>query len=610
MTIVANALITLNLSVSPLLVDLILKRNLKKQTVYFHISRYVFLAFLYNVFNICLFSFYKNNSAGNSLLYLIGKLNIKYIAAATVISIFYVMIFNRIKIFLKFDLICQKHLIFSLLFALFFINASLRFNEMYKDVPLDQLIFHIKFPVAGANFFMITNFLVPLIIDTIVMVFIITLILSIKVKIKTKTICFPIRLIKKAVPPLAILLPLIGIVTLVIVLGVPKYLNVLDSRPSTVYEDHYIDPANIDITFPEKKRNLIVVFVESLETGFLKIENGGSFYEDLVPEIGYLAEENINFSQNDGIGGVVQLNGTGWTIAGIVSQYSGVPLMLPLVEGNSYGLLGEEFIPGAYGIGDVLNKAGYKNYFILGSEAEFGGRDKYFKTHGDATIYDYRYFHDNNFISKDYKVWWGFEDRKLYQFAKEKLLEISSDSPFFLTLLTVDTHPVDGYLDNEAEKTFGSQYENVLRNMSRLLYDFVLWLKDQDFFENTTVVILGDHLYMDSSVFQEDYVKETDRRFPINIFINSLLDDTKVKNRVFSSFDIFPALVDSIGATYNSDGLALGRSMNKGASTLLEYLGVDSFQNSISKKSYFYNTLWGTQNNMLSSLPKNQLTMR
>jgi phosphoglycerol transferase len=264
------------------------------------------------------------------------------------------------------------------------------------------------------------------------------------------------------------------------------------------------------------------------------------------------------------------------------------------MQGNDYGTLSDEFMPNAFGLGDILNKEGYKNYFILGSESEFGGRDKYFKTHGNTTLYDYNYFHDNNFIQKGYKVWWGFEDRKLYQFAKNKLSEIALASPFFLTLLTVDTHPVDGYLDEKAEKVFDAQYKNVLRDMSKQLYDFILWLKDQDFWGNTTVVILGDHLYMDSSLFMKTY-EYNDKRFPINIFINSLLDDKKTKNRKFSSFDIFPTLVDSIGGIYDSDGLALGRSMSKGILTLLETLGLDDIQDNLNKKSYLYNTLWGIE---------------
>jgi phosphoglycerol transferase len=388
------------------------------------------------------------------------------------------------------------------------------------------------------------------------------------------------------------LFPFAGIVEVTITLDVPEYFNALNDSPSTFYEDYYIDPAGVTITFPEKKRNLIVIFIESLETGFLMVENGGKFTENLLPEIQRLAEENINFSQNNRIGGSVQVGGTGWTIAGMVSQYSGVPLTIPFMQGNDYATLADEFMPNAYGLGDILNKEGYKNYFMLGSEAEFGGRDKYFKTHGDTILYDYNYFRDNNFIQNGYKVWWGFEDRKLYQFAKDKLPEIAASSPFFLTLLTADTHPSDGYLDEKAEKIFDSRFKNVLRDMSKQIYEFILWLQDQDFYENTTVVILGDHLYMDSSIFPEGYENE-DKRFPINIFINSLLDDTETKNRKFSPFDIFPTLVDSIGGIYDSDGLALGRSMNKGILTLLETLGSNNLQGNLGKKSYLYNTFWG-----------------
>jgi phosphoglycerol transferase len=559
----------------------------------FHIGRYIYLFFICNAFCIYLFSSYRHDTTGNSLAYLIKKLNIKYIATASFIDISVFMIFGILKTPVKFEFIKQKYLIFSLALTSFLMAISFKYQELYRTVPLDQLLFHIRFPVAGANFIMITSIVVPVMIFTTIVTSAIMLILSIRIHVKSTVVYIPIRRIKPVIPAMAVLFPVIGIVTLAAALDVPKYLDSLGGRPSSFYEERYINPANVDIEFPEEKRNLIVIFIESLETGFLTIENGGNFHENLMPEVEYLARENLNFSQNDGIGGHIQLSGTGWTIAGIASQYSGIPLVIPFINGNNYGILGENFMPSAYSLGDVLKRAGYKNYFILGSDAEFGARDKYFRTHGNTIIYDYRYFHDNNFIPIDYRVWWGFEDRKLYQFAKEKLPEISKSAPFFLTLLTVDTHPAGGYLDNEAEIVFDAQYKNVQRDMSRQLYDFVLWLGDQDFFENTTVVILGDHLYMDSSVFQEDYLKKADKRFPINIFINSLLDEGKTKNRTFSSFDIFPALVDSIGGIYNSGGLALGRSMNNGVPTLLEELGTDHVQNNITKKSYLYNTLWG-----------------
>jgi hypothetical protein len=51
-------------------------------------------------------------------------------------------------------------------------------------------------------------------------------------------------------------------------------------------------------------------------------------------------------------------------------------------------------------------------------------------------------------------------------------------------------------------------------------------------------------------------------------------------------------LIDSIGGIYGPDGLALGRSMNKGVPTLLENLGVDTIQDNINKKSYLYNSCY------------------
>ncbi|MDR1838357.1 MAG: LTA synthase family protein [Treponema sp.] len=390
---------------------------------------------------------------------------------------------------------------------------------------------------------------------------------------------------------IVVMLPVAGFIYLINAVGLPSYIKYYQT-PTVFYEENYIFPEDAHITFPELKRNLIVIFVEGLETGYLPIENGGAFTENLMPEVVYLAENNINFSLNEGIGGPVQLSGAGWTIAGIVAYYSGLPLAVRFMDGNNYGSLGSKFLPGAYSIGDILHDAGYRSYFILGSDIAFGGRDKYFKTHRDTVIYDYNYFHDNNYIPNSYSVWWGIEDRKLYEFSKTKISEISSEEPFFITLLTVDTHPSDGYLDDEAEIVFDSQYKNVIRDMSRQLYAFVDWLKQQDFYENTTIVILGDHLYMDWSFFPNtDGTTESYNRYPINIFINSLLNQSNVKNRIFSHFDMLPTIIESIGGIFDSEGLALGRSMLNGH-TLLEKYGEAEINRQLRSKSSLYDLFW------------------
>lgn len=71
--------------------------------------------------------------------------------------------------------------------------------------------------------------------------------------------------------------------------------------------------------------------------------------------------------------------------------------------------------------------------------------------------------------------------------------------PFNLTMLTVDTHFEDGYECELCPDTFGkNQYANVMACSSKQVKAFVDWVSEQDFAENTTIVISGDHPTMDS----------------------------------------------------------------------------------------------------------------
>jgi phosphoglycerol transferase len=232
-------------------------------------------------------------------------------------------------------------------------------------------------------------------INALLMLMFFLYVLSVKIYVNEHSVFIPFSRHRKACTLIAALLLAAGIAYTAVSLGIPQYLFGTPETPSTFYEEHYISPDSASITFPVKKRNLIVIFVESLETGFLTTEDGGAFAENLIPEIAELARNHVNFSGDDGIGGAVQLYGTEWTIAGITSYYSGVPLALSFLnqtEWNNYGKLGDDFLPGASGIGDILRDAGYNSYFFLGSDIAFGGRDKYFKTHKDTVIFDYNYF--------------------------------------------------------------------------------------------------------------------------------------------------------------------------------------------------------------------------
>ena len=100
---------------------------------------------------------------------------------------------------------------------------------------------------------------------------------------------------------------------------------------------------------------------------------------------------------------------------------------------------------------------------MIGSDATFGGRRTYFESHGKTEIFDYTTAVEEGKIPEGYWVWWGYEDQKLFENAKEKLSEIGTkDEPFNFTMLTVDTHFEDGYVCEQCQNEFGdNQYANV-----------------------------------------------------------------------------------------------------------------------------------------------------
>ncbi len=361
----------------------------------------------------------------------------------------------------------------------------------------------------------------------------------------------------------------------------------LQSQNSTWIEEEYVEPDSSLLSFPEQKRNLIYIYLESMESAYTSTENGGAFQEDLIPELTELAKENLHFSSGVGtLGGAVQVENTGWTIAGMFAQTAGLSLKMP-IDSNTMGEY-SSFFPGVTSLGELLEAAGYKNYLMIGSDAVFGGRKNYFTQHGDYTIYDYYWALEEGKIPEDYFVFWGFEDWRLIEMAKEELLTIAEqEEPFNFTMLTVDTHFPDGYICPLCREEHDSSYKNALSCSSRQIAAFVEWISRQDFYEDTTIIIAGDHLTM-ASEFVEEMPAGTERS-SYHVIINSPVEAAKTENRVFTTLDMFPTTLAALGVEIEGDRLALGTNLFSDRETLAEEYGIATMNQELSKKSEFYN---------------------
>ena len=354
-----------------------------------------------------------------------------------------------------------------------------------------------------------------------------------------------------------------------------------------IYDKYYIDTATVELTFPEKKKNLVYIYMESMEMSLADESHGGGKSVNVIPELTDIALENDCFNGDTNIlNGARSLYNSTWTIAGLVAQTSGLPLGINHVLTNNINSI-SSFMPGATTLGDILEKEGYHNVFMLGSDAKFGNRDVYFKEHGNYDIDDYYWARNNNKLpDKSYYVWWGYEDDKLFTYAKEELTSLAeSDEPFALSLLTVDTHFVDGYLCDDCPDTFTSQYSNVLACSSKKVSELVEWIEAQPWSEDTVIVLNGDHLCMDSKYYEDmpdDYERKT-----YTAIINSSKKEPDT-TRLYSTMDLFPTTLSAMGVTIKGDRLGLGTDLYSDTPTLLEELGENYLNYELSLNSTFY----------------------
>ena len=468
----------------------------------------------------------------------------------------------------------------------------------FGDMSIDQLLINLVSPVSGANDTdFISAFEGPVLLT----------ILATSVTVLLFVVLRRILAQKQDLPKSKALLFLrrhfAGIASAVILLGGLSYgiyayhlTDVIHAylSKSTIIDDNYVDPRDVNIQFPEKKRNLIHIYLESMENSYMSKELGGFMDENLIPELTQLATEGYSFSHLDqGFGGPQSAVGTTWSVASMVNMTTGLPMKTP-TEPNAYGSA-DNFLPGAYTLGDLLAQQGYEQTLMFGADADFGGLTYYYRSHGDFKIMDYKYAKQNGLIPKNYQVWWGFEDDKLFSFAKEEITRLSqTGKPFHFVMETADTHRPDGYLSPHAPTPHENQYANVLSYNSAQVYEFVRWIQQQPFYDNTTVVIIGDHLSMETNFFEFYDFDEDYHRSQYNVILNPAPSvpqkrDEMMFNRIYANFDMFPTILSSMGVTIEGSRLGIGTDLFSGKKTLFEEYGFEYANEELGKMSVLYN---------------------
>lgn len=534
--------------------------------------------------------------------------------------------FNKFKNILKKSFkIFIKIANFLIIFTTIFLHFLVKWlKKSFHDIPFNDILFNIFMPIKGTEQNLVNQFILTCLLPTIfysIPTFIIVNKLLTKIQKKRNNVLshkifkkrsifnitvtnsiliFKLKIFNKKlkikIRRLFILIALIVLEIFCVYSSLSTGFKTLkidaflkeNKQNSNFIKNNYKDPKKIKIFFPEKKRNLIYIFAESMESSYFSKELGGNEEQNLLKPLTKLTDENLNFSNNDKFGGAYSTFGSKFTTAGLVSQTLGIPLKISpkivnLTQNHVY------FFNNAYGLGNILKKAGYNQMFMVGSDKKFGNRDVLMENHGNYEIFDYYSAIDEKKIEPNHKVWWGIEDSVLFEIAKEKLTKLSQlNKPFNFTILTTNTHCPEGFLEPNCEPKFDDNYSNAIYYSAKQINKFVRWIQKQPFYENTTIIIAGDHLSMAKKHFVKYDKNSNFKRTIFNLFINCEIKPRKDKNRIFNSLDMFPTTLASLGVKIKGNRLGLGTNLFSKIKTLSEIYGIDYVDNELTKHSNFY----------------------
>lgn len=175
----------------------------------------------------------------------------------------------------------------------------------------------------------------------------------------------------------------------------------------------------------------------------------------------------------------------------------------------------------------------------------------------------------------------------IFGFAKDYLN--AANKPFALYISTLDTHGPQGFVDKEHCPNLDNSYESAYLCIDKVVSDFIDYLQNSRFKDNTTIIILGDHL--SSAYFIKAPIIS---RSVYNAFINAKWTKTPthklIKGRIISHFDITPLILDSLGIRAESFGL--GRNPLYGKTLIESAFNIDSFNDELKLRNKIYDSLW------------------
>lgn len=162
-------------------------------------------------------------------------------------------------------------------------------RKTWPNLSMEELVYQLKAPIAGTSHDLLMSYICS---SALIAAAALILLILVSIFLREK---------RKAHVAFGMICIAAGAASIVYsindvwaALDVKDYLK-NQSTYNTVVEDNYVDPDRVNITFPEQKRNLIYLYLESMESTYADKASGGAFDKNYIPELTQLAADNISF---------------------------------------------------------------------------------------------------------------------------------------------------------------------------------------------------------------------------------------------------------------------------------------------------------------------------
>lgn len=421
---------------------------------------------------------------------------------------------------------------FSIVGLGYFIQAT------FGHVSVDQAVWHLVY-AEGAAMVMSEVFYVECAVDVLLVPFLVALCAALTHTWAAPRLAGWSRKLLRGAPALA---SLAAVFVLALQFSVFSYAAAY-LEPDQFAQD-FVAAEQVRTT-AERKRNLILIYAESLEAAY---SDPALFGRDLLAPL--RAQGGHSFTYRPAAG-------ANWTTAGIVATQCGVPLRV--YAQNDVRLRGGDkaFLPGATCLGDVLQAHGYHNVFLGGAPLSFAGKGRFLRDHGYQETWGREEWERHGAKPEDFNVW-GLWDAAMFERARTTLDRLhASGQPFNLTLLTLDTHNPFGFLSPACRRQGAGNFEGIVACSAREIAAFIAYAQKKGYLENTVVVVMGDHLALPNPVYDK-LAQGGPYRGIFNLFIAK---DLPAPNREeLMPFDLFPTILEAVGVRVPGDRAGLGYS--------------------------------------------------